>query len=210
MKKLLYIAPHLSTGGLPQYLCKKIELLKNDFDIYLVEWADVTGGVLVVTRNKIVQLVDPKKFFTLGDDKHELINIINRVKPDIIHLEEIPEFFMDSDVAKRIYTQNRDYSIVETSHDSSYDVTQKQFFPDKFMFVSEWQTQQYKEIDIPQIVVYYPIEYMDRPNRTEALVNLGLDPNKKHILHVGLYTSRKNQAEFLNTLRLYLNTNSIV
>ena len=79
MKKLLYIAPHLSTGGLPQYLCKKIELLKNDFDIYLVEWADVTGGVLVVTRNKIVQLVDPKKFFTLGDDKHELINIINRV-----------------------------------------------------------------------------------------------------------------------------------
>jgi len=196
MKKLLYVAPHLSTGGLPQYLCKKIELLKNDFDIYLVEWADVTGGVLVVTRNKIVQLVDPKKFFTLKDNKHELIDIIDRVKPEIIHLEEIPEFFMDSDVAKRIYTQNRDYSIVETSHDSSYDVTQKQFFPDKFMFVSEWQTQQYKEIDIPQIVVYYPIEYMDRPNRTEALVNLGLDPNKKHILHVGLYTSRKNQAEF--------------
>ena len=25
MKKLLYIAPHLSTGGLPQYLTKKIE-----------------------------------------------------------------------------------------------------------------------------------------------------------------------------------------
>ena len=94
MKKLLYIAPHLSTGGLPQYLCKKIELLKNDFDIYLVEWADVTGGVLVVTRNKIVQLVDPKKFFTLGDDKHELINIINRVKPDIFYSRNIPRFIL--------------------------------------------------------------------------------------------------------------------
>ena len=38
MQKLLFIAPHLSTGGLPQYLCKKIELLKNDFEIYLAEW----------------------------------------------------------------------------------------------------------------------------------------------------------------------------
>jgi predicted RNase H-like nuclease (RuvC/YqgF family) len=27
----------------------------------------------------------------------ELIDIINRVQPDIIHLEEIPEFFMDSE-----------------------------------------------------------------------------------------------------------------
>jgi hypothetical protein len=33
MEKLLYVAPHLSTGGLPQYLTKKIELLKNDFEI---------------------------------------------------------------------------------------------------------------------------------------------------------------------------------
>ena len=38
MQKLLYVAPHLSTGGLPQYLTKKIELLKNEFEIYLVEW----------------------------------------------------------------------------------------------------------------------------------------------------------------------------
>ena len=33
MQKLLFIAPHLSTGGLPQYLTKKIELLQNEFDI---------------------------------------------------------------------------------------------------------------------------------------------------------------------------------
>ena len=120
-----------------QYLTKKIELLKGSYEIYLVEWSDVTGGVLVVTRNKIVKLVDKDKFFTLKENKHELINIINRVKPDIIHLEEIPEFFMDFDVAKQIYTQDRKYKIVETSHDSSYDTTQKKFYPDKFMFVSQ-------------------------------------------------------------------------
>ena len=68
MQKLLYVAPHLSTGGLPQYLCKKIELLKNDFEIYLVEWVDHTGGVLVVTKNKILQHVDPERFYTLDED----------------------------------------------------------------------------------------------------------------------------------------------
>ena len=203
MKKLLYIAPHLSTGGLPQYLTKKIELLKNTYEIYLVEWVDCTGGVLVVTRNKIVNLVDPDKFFTLGEDKQELIDIINKVQPDIVHLEEIPEFFMSGKIAKQIYTQDRKYIIVETSHDSSFDTSTKQFFPDKFMFVSNWQIQQYKDIDIPQVVVYYPIEYVERPNRTEALLNLGLDPNKKHVLHVGLYTSRKNQAEFFEYARQF-------
>ena len=196
MKKLLYVAPHLSTGGLPQYLTKKIELLKDNFEIYLIEWSDCTGGVLVVTRNKIVKLVDKDKFFTLGENKQELIDIINQVKPDIIHLEEIPEFFMDFNIANQIYSQNRTYKIVETSHDSSYDVTQKKFFPDKFMFVSQWQLNQYKDIEIPKIVVEYPIEYIERPDRTEALQKLGLDPNKKHILHIGLFTPRKNQSEF--------------
>ena len=196
MEKLLYVAPHLSTGGLPQYLTKKIELLQDSYEIYLVEWSDVTGGVLVVTRNKILKLVDQDKFFTLGEDKHELIEIINQVKPDIIHLEEIPEFFMDFDVAQQIYNPGRTYKIIETSHDSSYDITQKKLYPDKFMFVSNWQIQQYKDIDIPSVLIEYPIEYTERPNREEALRNLHLNPDKKHILHIGLFTPRKNQAEF--------------
>jgi glycosyltransferase involved in cell wall biosynthesis len=196
MEKLLYVAPHLSTGGLPQYLAKKIELLKNSYDIYLVEWVDCTGGILVVTRNKITQLVAPEKFYTLDDNKQQLINIINDIQPDIIHLEEIPEFFIDSKIAEQIYTQDRKYKIVETSHDSSYDTTQKKFFPDKFMFVSQWQINQYKDIDIPKALVEYPIECIERPDRTGALQKLGLDPNKKHILHIGLFTPRKNQAEF--------------
>lgn len=196
MKKLLYVAPHLSTGGLPQYLTKKIELLKDEFEIYLVEWVDCTGGILVVTKNKIQNLIDPNKFFTLGENKMELINIISQVQPDIIHLEEIPEFFMDEEVAKHIYKQDRNYIIVETSHDSSYNTEDKRFFPDKFMFVSQWQINQYKDIDVPSVLVEYPIEYIERPDREEALRNLQLDPAKKHVLHVGLYTSRKNQAEF--------------
>lgn len=197
MLKLLCIAPHLSTGGLPQYLTKKIELLKGKFEIYLVEWSDCTGGVLVVTRNKIIKLIDKDKFFTLKENKQEIIEIINNVQPDIVHLEEIPEFFMDFEIANQIYSQDRTYRIIETSHDSSYDTTQKKFYPDKFMFVSQWQINQYKDIDIPKVLVEYPIEYVERPNRIVALQALGLDPNKKHILHIGLFTPRKNQAEFI-------------
>ena len=76
MKKILFIAPHLSTGGLPQYLTKKIELIKNEFEIYVVEWVDCTGGKLVVTKNKILNLLDDDKFFTLSEDKNKLFDII--------------------------------------------------------------------------------------------------------------------------------------
>ena len=34
---------------------------------------------------------------------------------------------------------------------------------------------------------------IDADPQANATSGVGLDPNKKHILHVGLYTSRKNQ-----------------
>jgi hypothetical protein len=64
MQKLLYITPHLSTGGLPQYLLKKIEHFKNDFDIHLIEYQDLSWE-FVVQKNKIKQLIAPDKFVTL-------------------------------------------------------------------------------------------------------------------------------------------------
>ena len=202
MQKLLYIAPHLSTGGLPQYLTKKIELLKDEFEIYVVEWVDCTGGKLVVQRNKILKLIEPSNFFTLKEDKWEFFDIINKINPDIIHLEEIPEYFMSDDIARKIYSPDRDYFLVETSHDSSQNTDNKLFFPDKFMFVSNWQIDQYSRVDTPKILVEYPIEYTPRPNREDALKRLNLTPSKKHILHIGLFTSRKNQKEFFEYARL--------
>ena len=202
MQKLLYVAPHLSTGGLPQYLTKKIELLKDEFEIYLVEWDDCTGGRLVVQRNKILSLLDKNHFFTLGEDKQEFLNIVNKINPDIIHLEEIPEFFMDDDITRKLYSIDRDYFLVETSHDSSFNVSENKLFtPDKFMFVSNWQIDQYINVDIPKILVEYPIEYTPRPDREIALKRLNLTPLKKHILHIGLFTSRKNQKEFFEYAR---------
>ena len=105
-KKLLFIAPHLSTGGMPQYLYKQIEALKDDFEIWCVEWDNVTGGKLVVQRNRIFELLG-KNLITLDEDRYHLFKIIEEFKPDIIHLQEIPEMFMPYYVAAKLYTLER-------------------------------------------------------------------------------------------------------
>ena len=195
-QRLLFIAPHLSTGGMPQYLYKQIEALLEDFDVYCIEWDNVTGGVLVVQRNRILEALGDR-LITLGEDKTELLIYVNyKIKPDIIHLQEIPEMFMGYGIAEKLYATDRKYRIVETSHDSSYDVTKKSHFPDKFMMVSRYQIEAYKSLNIPCELVEYPIEYKIRTKTREQLMSeLGLDPNKKHVITVGLFTPRKNQAE---------------
>ena len=194
-KKLIFIAPHLSTGGLPQYLYKKIENIINDYDVFLIEYSNITGGVLVVQRNRIIKIIPPSRFFSIGDDKTKILKIIEKIDPDYIHIEEMPEFFMDNSIALSIYNKDRKYKIFETSHDSSFDPDNKRFFADRFLLVSNYQIDSMRELNIPSTLVEYPIEYKKRPERNEALKKLNLDPSYKHVINVGLFTSRKNQAE---------------
>ena len=197
MKKLVFIAPHLSTGGMPQYLYKQIESLVNDYEIYCLEWDNHTGGKLVVQRNKIEQLLG-KRLITIGENKNSTIDYINSIKPDIVHLQEVPEYFMPYEVAEQLYSTNREYVIIETSHDSSFDVNNKLHFPDKFLMVSNYQVKEFQKLGIPTELVEYPIEKKIRQKtREQILLELGLDPNIKHVINVGLFTPRKNQAEVI-------------
>jgi FkbM family methyltransferase len=197
MKKLLFISPHLSTGGAPQYLLKKIQELLDSYEIYCVEYSNITGGVLIIQRSQIENILC-NKLITLDENKAELINYIKIINPDIIHFEEMPEFFCDDKISDKIYTSDRKYVIIETSHDSSFDVNNKRYFPDKFIFVSEYQKQLFSKLNIPSDVVEYPIEYKLRNiTKEDILQKLGLDPNFKHIINVGLFTSRKNQKEIV-------------
>jgi FkbM family methyltransferase len=200
--KIFFIAPHLSTGGMPQYLYKQIEALYKEHTVYCLEWDDVTGGNLVVQRNRIKNLLG-SRLITLDQDKHHLFKLIEEYNPDVIHLQEIPEMFMPFDVADKFYSTNRKYKIVETSHDSSFDINRKLYFPDKFMMVSQYQVETYKPLNIPIQLVEYPIEYKTRTHTREELMNkLGLDPNKKHVINVGLFTPRKNQVEVIEYARM--------
>lgn len=204
--KILFITPHLSTGGGPQYLLKKIMELNSDHDVYCVEYTDVTGGVLVVQRNQIQSLLN-EKLITLHEDKFKLIKYISDINPDIIHFEELPEYFCDKLIAQQIYNSNRTYKIIETSHDSSFNPNNKCFFPDRFIFVSNYQKELFKPLNIQSDIVEYPIVYRKKSNRELALKELNLDPKKTHFLNVGLFTSRKNQAEIIDYAKLLLTEN---
>jgi len=189
MKKVLYIAPHLSTGGQPQYLLKEIQLLKDTYDIYVVEYSFLSP-IYVVQRNQIIDLVGGS-FFSPGDNKETIVDFIKQIEPDIIHFQEIPEMFMDDKITTQIYNENRKYLIIETSHTVEFDPNRKRFYPDRFVFGGSYQVKQYKNIDILKEVVLYPIEYRDeeRPYPFDDAFK-----DYKNILVVGLFTPNKNQG----------------
>lgn len=202
-KKLVYITPHLSTGGLPQYLFKKIEAIIDKYDIYVIEHTNYSDD-FVVQKNKIKKLIKPDQFYTLSENKTNILNILNKIKPDIIHFEEIPEHFLDDKITEKIYTKDRKYFIIETSHNSVFNLDTKRFLPDKFMHVSQFLYNQYKRFNVPSEIIEYPI-LKKNFNKKDAMKKLGFDPEYKHVLNVGLFTKGKNQGQIFEIARLLKN-----
>jgi hypothetical protein len=206
MKKLLVITPHLSTGGAPQVTVNKISLLKDVYEIKVVEYSCLSWSY-VVQRNRIIEHVGQENLITLGDDKTELLKIIENFSPNIISMEEFPEMFMDENVADGIYSTDRTYKIFESSHESSFRTNNKRYFPDKFMFVSPYSALRLLTLDIPYEIVEYPVDI--KPKNVEVYrEKLDLDPEYKHVVNIGLFTPRKNQqyvfalAEKLNDYKI--------
>lgn len=192
MKKLLIISPHFSTGGAPQVVVNKIELLKDHFQIKVIEH-DFLAWNFVVQRNRAIALVGNENFHTLGENKCEDLKlIVEDFQPDVIAMEEFPEMFFTSDEAWYIYRNDRPWTIIETTHDSSFNPKHKQFLPDKFVFVSAYSAFKYNHLDIPMEIIEYPIDKKEK-NKSSKRQILGLDPSFKHIVIVGLFTPRKNQ-----------------
>lgn len=200
--KIVYISPHLSTGGCPQFLLKKIQVLHSDHEIHCIEYND--HGRFTVQKNQIKEILG-NRLYRVNDRKEELIEIIEKVQPDVVHMEEMPEYFMDKNIAAKLYKKDRAYKLIETSHDSSFDPSNKIYFPDRFIFVSKFQEQNMKVLGIPSEVCEYPIIVIPRKPREQAIKTLNQDISKKHVVHVGLFTPRKNQAEIIEYARSLLN-----
>jgi glycosyltransferase involved in cell wall biosynthesis len=194
MKKLLIITPHLSTGGAPQVTVNKVELLKDHFEIKVIEHSFLAWQ-FVVQRNKIIEMLgEGTNFHSLGNDKYnELVKICEDFQPDVISMEEFPEMFMNEDCADYIYDGEKPWKVVETTHDSSFNPKNKYYLPDKFIFVSSYNSFQYITLNVPTEVIEYPIDKKVR-NKIERQKDYGLDPEYKHFVTVGLFTPRKNQA----------------
>lgn len=194
-KKLLYVAPHLSTGGQPQYLLKQIKHFISEFEIYVAEYNFVSNEY-TVQREQIRELLGDK-FYVVGEEKERLISIIEEVQPDIVHLHEVPEFFMSDEVAVQLFGKaDRDYFIITTTHSSNTTPSALKYHADKFVLASKWSQNKFTEQlpEIPNDIWEYPVESYSRDQKA-AQIKLGLDPSYKHVLMVGLFTPGKNQGE---------------
>lgn len=204
MTKLLYLVPHLSTGGMPQFLLKRIETLIDytEFEIFVIEYADY-GKHFPVQRNQIIDILR-NNFYSLGEDKMEAYRLIEQIKPDIIHLDEMPELMNNDELFKKIYNNDRTWRIVETCHNSSFNPdTDKRFHPDLYSFCTPWHENVFANMDSQFVTIPYPIDpvKVTGTDRFVARAKLGFEANKKHVINVGLWTPGKNQAEGIEIAR---------
>lgn len=234
--KLLYLTPHLSTGGMPQFVLKRIESLqkyKDKLDIFLIEYSQFSD-TYIVQRNKIIELLDVGHFFTLGgttetERKNELLSILKDLQIDIIHTEEIPEAFesfnkIPLSILNGLYGNNRTWKIVETCHNVWFNPKNKKLHPDAYSFVTPYHFHTFESENCLKGLHVYPyenkvkkisedLEIHSDEHRVPLLAKilerekLGLDISKTHILNVGLWTEGKNQKEGVEVARLLEKTN---
>ena len=158
------ILPHCSSGGLPQYALRKIEVLYQKNEIYVIEYANIDNDHFTVQKDKIKSIVG-SNYYTLGDNKDEILEIINKISPDIIHFEEFSETFINKGILFEIYKPTRKYHIIETTHGTSFNINNKSFFPDEFWVVSEYNKRQLESLKIPITLVKYPIDKKQRTDK---------------------------------------------
>jgi autotransporter strand-loop-strand O-heptosyltransferase len=219
-KRLLYIAPHLSTGGMPQFLQTRVEAMLNvdEYEIYVLEYNQYATDY-VVQRNRIQSLLGDN-FRTIGhlssisdyDRAVKMQQIIQEINPDLIHIEESPEAFdsfnrVDPLILTWLYDKSHIWKIVETCHNIWFKAENKQYLPDGMMYCTPYHpVDNFKRVagEIAGAVVPYPL-FDHIPTGAQKLAtkrHLGMDSNKIHVLNVGLWTSGKNQAEGVEIARI--------
>ena len=170
--RLLYLTPHLSTGGMPQFVLKRIKELqkfKDQIEIFLVEFSKFSD-TYVVQRNEIINLLGDGHFFSLGDTtdtkrKNQLIDIIKNNHIDIVHSEEMIEGFESFNripltVLNELYSNDRTWKMIETCHNIWFNPeTHKKFNPEAYCFVTPYHLKDTFSKEKPmKFLSLYPIE----------------------------------------------------
>lgn len=194
--KILYVAPHLSTGGMPQYLYKQVEYFAKNHQVEVVDVTNSGGDSFVVQKNRISSLVP---VHTLSE-KPELLDIIKTFQPDVIHYHEVPQDFLPEDILNTLFKSDRTHFNIVTTHSSFTNPDMITHHPDRYVFVSEWSKRKFAHLGIDSEVWEYPIDqYLF--DKEAAQKEIGLDRTWKHVLHVGLFTPGKNQGELFTIAR---------
>ena len=208
--KILYLAPHLSTGGMPSFLLKRIKEIKNYYnnvELYVAEY-EFYGSLYVVQRNQIIDLIGKDNFFELSD-KNKLIDILKSKNIDIVHIDENFESLNgvgSTNLPQELYSNDRTWRVIETSHNIWFNAnSDKTLIPEGYIFCSPWhEKNNFDKIETEKTTIQFPLENkkptLEDKNKMKRF--LGFDENKIHVLNVGLWTKNKNQKECLDVANI--------
>ena len=218
-KTLLYLAPHLSTGGMPQFLLKRVEAMleANEYNVHVLEYCQFSDTFLV-QRNQITDLLG-NNFHTIAglntiDDDHRtrrMIELIDEINPDLIHIEECTESFDSFNKLTEVgleylYDTNKPWKVIETCHNIWFQGKDKLYNPDAYMFCTPYHPiANFKDVKTTSkwLATYPMIDLKPTEDaKWNAKDELGMDPDKIHVLNVGLWTSGKNQGEGVAIARI--------
>ena len=203
---VLFLAPHLSTGGMPAFLLKRIEALSTytNVNLFVLEWCNYSH-TFVVQKEKIIELVG-ENYFNFGDlytpekgihgSKEDLIEFLYEKNIDIVHIEEIPEGFdsfnpFDQKLLKKLYSKKHPWRIVETCHNMYFKPdTSKLFEPDGYACVTPHHVNTtFKNSKSPKELITFPIDNsIEYSGTRDSLLNeMGYKlKGEFHIINIGL------------------------
>ena len=205
-KKILFLTPHLSTGGSPSYLLWLInEKKKKGFEVFVLEYCYY--GSYEVQREKIIKEIGTSNFIEFlslketqeyYDSNHKkLEEIISKISPDYIHLNELSESFglrlLPDKFLDFLYSVDRKFHVIETSHTSKDNFKNKTRIPDEFYFCSDFHFTISKHIKTKKTLSEMALPKKRSKDKEKARNFLGISNNKFHVLNVGLFTKNKNQ-----------------
>ena len=219
-QKLVYLAPHLSTGGMPEFLLARVNAMLDDtkFDVHVVEYC-LYADTYIVQRQQIKELLGDR-FHEIGhlgtmdqpSREENLRRIIQDINPDIIHIEECPESFdsfnqMSLNTQSWLYASYQPWKIVETCHNIWFNPKEaKRISPDAYALVSPEHANITfaDEVAIKQ-EIHFPIieQSVSQSQRRKLKEFFGFDPDAKqyHLVNIGLWTPGKNQGEAIQWAR---------
>ena len=146
-KKIVFLTPHLSTGGMPQFVLTRLKALQaqDEFETHLIEYTQYATAY-IVQREKIQSILG-SNFHSLGylneigvDERTKrLTDKLTEINPDLVHIDECPEAFdsfnkLSPTALEFIYSENSKWKIVETCHNIWFQGKDKQYHPDSYLF----------------------------------------------------------------------------
>jgi len=172
--RILFLAPHLSTGGMPAYLLKRIESIlqyTSGVEIFVAEFCEYST-LYTVQRNKIKELIPENRFWTINTlDDHNVensmrvIDIIKNNSIDIVHIDEMIERFdsfnkVSNRLKNALYNNDRTWRVVETCHNIWFEPDKmKEFHPDAYALCTPYHLHvSFKDTPSHKEVFEFPIE----------------------------------------------------